>query len=134
VEEAGQSIPEARPEKCSSQAPDEIPAEWETDSSGASDSASAWETEEEWEEGYSLQTAIDRGKQLEFMKNPEICSCCSHRGNDIDPNYNEEYWEHVYRRILGQNYDSPPQLQPPERAKKLKAVARAARDFISFIL
>ncbi|KAK4203425.1 hypothetical protein QBC40DRAFT_24004 [Triangularia verruculosa] len=140
LKKAGQSFGHVPPEQCFSRSSDEVDEvdevdEWETERSVASDSDSGWETVEEWEEGYSVKTAIDREKQEDYGDNLEVCSCGrqKHRGDDIDFNYDEEYWEHVYSRIETSNYDSPPKVSKSDTLKRLKAAASAARDFISYI-
>ena len=77
--------------------------QWETeDSEGAgseSDVEEVWETEEEWEEGYMLETVVERKHNDE--KNPQIngeeCPQC----HNVLDDYDERYWPHVYSRLIG---------------------------------
>ena len=111
--------------------------EWETEE--PTSSGSDWETEEEWEdEGYMLRAAVDKGRLDDA--NPELrrtrifTSCSSRhglRGADISPDYDEDYWSHVYERIDGSNLDSG---APEPAGKKLMGVARAVRNFVSYFV
>ncbi len=108
--------------------------DWETEEPTSDSSGSEWETEEEWEEeSYMRCAAVDRDRLDDA--NPELqCRCsCRHnlRGADISPDYNEDYWSHVYQRIEGSGLDPG---TPEHGGKKLMSVARAVGNFISYFV
>ena len=98
--------------------------EWETEDTASE--TSDWETEEEWEEGHMLETAVERDRR--DAKNPQLSdpgrhTCCKEM-ND----YDEEYWRHVYPRIIGSRMD---QASPGHSKSRLRRLARYARDFVT---
>ena len=98
--------------------------EWETD--GSKTEGSEWETEEEWEEGYMLKTAVNR--DCYDAKNPQISDQDRHTCDGELVDYDEAYWERVYSRILDSKIDSHPQ---GHSESKLQRLARYGRDFIA---
>lgn len=100
---------------------------WETEDTESR--VSDWETEEEWEEGYWLQTAIDREDHDE--RNPQIKDEDRHTCGNYSMDYDEGYWQHIYPRILGPGID-PVSKAPSEG--KLRRLAGYARDFLAGIV
>jgi len=95
--------------------------QWETEDTEGEESE--WETEEEWEEGYMLDMAMDR--EHSDARNPQISD--EERLEGLE-DYDEIYWEHVYARIIGSNMDPVP---PGHSESKLWRLARYARGYIS---
>jgi hypothetical protein len=101
--------------------------DWETEDSDGSHSG--WETEEEWEEGYMLDAAVDRDpydNENKQKSRPAGCSCTG-----IIRDYDEAYWSHVYSRISGLHQHQAP-LKTDEGV--LKRIAQASASFISSVL
>ncbi|CZR69818.1 uncharacterized protein PAC_19718 [Phialocephala subalpina] len=93
-------------------------AGWETDESDLTDSA--WETEEEWEEGYKLESAVDRVPLDDH--NPDLEDTKRHTCSAAIKDYDEEYWSHVYDRIKGSNMDSTPASDPKGKLERITGI------------
>jgi len=101
--------------------------DWETE--GSDGSQSGWETEEEWEEGHMLDTAVDRDPQDAENKQKRRPAGCTCQGSTRD--YDEEYWSHVYPRLSMSQED---EASSKTSESLLKSVAQASASFISNVL
>lgn len=119
---------------------------WGTEESDGK--GSEWDTEEEWEEGHILKTAVEKDRC--DVRNPQIsdeerrtyrkvwedypkkCWHCR-EAYDIEyrEGYDEEYWEHVYPRIVDSKMDN---VSLGHSESKIRRLAKYAGEFIAAVV
>ena len=107
---------------------DPVETEWETDYS--SSPGSAWETEEEWEEGPLLGMARDVDPQDDKnmqKSHPHGCTCEPYM-RDFD----EEYWSHVYH-MFEENTESGPEKAEDDQ-RFLGEMVRTTSTLLSYVV
>ncbi|KAK7409277.1 hypothetical protein QQX98_008517 [Neonectria punicea] len=100
---------------------------WETENSRESHDLE-WETEEEYEEGFMLDTAVDKDHWDDA--NRQISRPRGSNGG-YHADYDEEYWSHIYDLIEQSNLD---QGVPNHSEGALRRIAKATRNFLSYIV
>lgn len=118
------SAADGAPAECDNAEEPNTDEEWETEDSDLE--SSGWETEEEMEEGYRFETAIDRDHY--DAKNPDLDDQRRHTCDGAFDDYDEDYWEHVYPRIIRSSMDAPSQKVEEGTLHRLR---RYVRRFLS---
>ncbi|KAF2228681.1 hypothetical protein EV356DRAFT_537890 [Viridothelium virens] len=102
----------------------EIDDDWETEDTDVEESG--WETEEEHEEGYMLEIAIE--KKEDDARNPNLRDKDRHTCCKALEDYDEGYWSHVYPRIMRSKMDSGAKKHEESTLRKL---TRHVRDLMA---
>ena len=106
--------------------------EWVSEKSTDSGSESGWETEEDWEEGYMLEKAVDRYPQddRDRQLGQQTPGVAGYPGD-----YDHVYWSQFYNDwldLLGDPAAKSGQRQ--ENEGRLKSIVKTARDLVSFMV
>lgn len=106
----------------------------EDEACSTTDSASdsGWQTEEDWEKGYLLESAVDHYPQNDMNRQ---MGQQTFEPPDHIKDYDFDYWCNFYEVFLEVEQGEESDVESPrENLGRIKSIAKSVRDIVSFIV